>query len=61
MRQLMKSTLILLRLGLLRAVILTHQLTKLHDEEKRDGFTALTQTLKDVGMLQAPERRTKDR
>lgn len=37
----------------------THQLTKLHDEEKRDGFTALPQTLKDVGMLQAPGRTAK--
>ena len=38
----------------------THQLTELHNQEERDALTAFPQTLKDVGMLKAPGRRTKD-
>ena len=42
-----------------KKLVSTYQLTELHNQEERDAFTALPQTLKYVGMFEAPEARTR--
>lgn len=37
--------------------ICIYQLTELHNQKEGDALTALSQTLKDVGMFKAPEER----